>query len=130
MALQLLYQIDLSKEEVTPALKNFWEGETTVSPETKKFTQKLVKGTLNKQKEIDSLIGKYTEHWKIERINVIDRCILRFAIYELLYLKDIPPAVTINEAIEIAKKYSTADSGKFVNGVLDKIKKEKGIEHK
>jgi len=123
LALQILYQIDLTKEEGIKSLEKFWEGKI-IPPQTKKFTKELAEGTVNKQKEIDLLICKYTEHWKIERINVIDRNILRLAIYELLYLDDIPSIVTINEAIEIAKRYSTADSGKFVNGILDKIKKK------
>lgn len=128
-ALQILYQMDLSKEEAEESLKKFW-ADKSISPEAKKFTEKLVKGTFTRQKDIDPFIRKYTEHWKIERLNAIDRNILRFAIYELLYLEDIPPAVSINEAIEIAKKYSTVDSGKFINGVLDKIKTKQGISSK
>ena len=124
LALQALYQIDINKETSKEVLKRFWE-EKKISPEAKKFTEELVKGTSTRRKDIDSLICKYSEHWKIERINIIDRNILRFAIYELLYLKNIPPVVTINEAIEIAKKYSTSESGKFLNGILDKIKKER-----
>ncbi len=128
-ALQILYQIDLSKQDAEESLKNFW-ADKSFSPETKKFTENLVKGTFAKQKDIDLLICQYSDHWKIERLNAIDRNILRFAIYELLYLKDIPPVVSINEAIEVAKKYSTADSGKFVNAVLDKIKVKKGLNSK
>ena len=127
-ALQILYQMDLSKEDAEESLKKFWV-DKSISPETKKFTERLVKGTFAKQKDIDPLIRKYTEHWKIERLNAIDRNILRFAIYEFLHLKDIPPAVSINEAIEIAKKYSTGDSGKFINGVLDKIKTKQGVNN-
>ncbi len=126
LALQILYQIDLTKEKFRKNSKKFWGGKI-IPAETKKFTEELVKGTLDKQKDIDPLICKYSEHWKIERLNAIDRNILRFAAYELLYLKDIPPAVSINEAIEIAKKYSTADSGKFVNGILDRINKTSGL---
>lgn len=128
-ALQILYQMDLSKQDAKESLKNFW-ADKSFSPEAKKFTEKLVKGTFAKQKDIDSLICRFSDHWKIERLNAIDKNILRFAIYELLYLKNIPPVVSINEAIEIAKKYSTADSGKFVNAVLDKIKVEKELNSK
>ncbi len=126
-ALQVLYQIDLTEEEVKKSLEKFWENKN-LPPTIKSFTEELVKGTMNNKKNIDPLIRKYAEHWKIERLNVVDRSILRFAIYELLYLKDVPSTVTINEAIEVAKKYSTADSGKFINGVLDEIKKKEGLQ--
>ena len=82
----------------------------------------IIKISENK-KEIDSMIAKYATNWQIDRMAVIDRNVLRFAAYELLYNKDIPPKVSINEAIDIAKKFGGPDSGKFVNGVLDKINK-------
>ncbi|MCK4325384.1 transcription antitermination factor NusB, partial [bacterium] len=74
---------------------------------------------------IDALLRKHADNWDIGRMASVDRNILRFASYELLFLDEIPPKVTINEAIEIAKKYSTQDSGRFVNGILDTIKDEK-----
>ena len=83
----------------------------------------LIGGVLKNLSDLDSLIKKYVKNWEIDRMAVIDRNILRMAVYEMLYQDDIPPNVSINEAIELAKKYGDIDSGKFVNGVLDKIKK-------
>jgi N utilization substance protein B len=86
-----------------------------------KFARELVSGTLNHLDEIDSVVQEAAEHWKMERMAAVDRNILRCAVYEILYRKDIPPAVTINEALEIAKKYSSLESSSFINGLLDKI---------
>ncbi|HXV28668.1 MAG TPA: transcription antitermination factor NusB, partial [bacterium] len=87
----------------------------------RRFTEELTQGTLEHRDALDQIIGRNTENWDLHRMATIDRNILRFATYELLYRGDIPPKVTINEAVNIAKKYSKEDSGKFVNGVLDKI---------
>ncbi|MBI4823321.1 MAG: transcription antitermination factor NusB [Nitrospirae bacterium] len=89
------------------------------------FCMDIVSGTMRNLKEIDSVIKNVAEHWVIERMAVVDRNILRAAVYELLYRDDIPPKVTINEAIEIAKKYSTEESSSFINGILDKISKRR-----
>lgn len=86
------------------------------------FCMDIVEGTVKHLAAIDSLIEKTAEHWVMERMAAVDRNILRAAAYELLYRKDIPVAVVINEAIEVAKKYSTAESASFINGILDKIK--------
>ncbi|MBI3805747.1 MAG: transcription antitermination factor NusB [Nitrospirae bacterium] len=119
LALQLLFQIDFTGNhiEIPPA---FWT-ENEAAPQVKAFTELLVLGVLKHFSEIDQLIEKYAQHWSRERMAAIDRNILRFAIFELLFLKEIPPKVTINEAIEIAKKYGSGDSGAFVNGILDRI---------
>ena len=85
------------------------------------FTEQLVRGTHEHLKEIDQKIIQYTENWQLNRMAVVDRNILRFAVYELLFLDEIPPKVTINEAVNVAKKYSQDEAGKFVNGILDKI---------
>jgi N utilization substance protein B len=90
------------------------------------FAEELIKGTLEHLNEIDTVIQKFAEHWTIERMPVVDRNILRFSIYEILYRKDIPSAVTINEALEIAKKYSSSESVAFINGLLDKISRRDG----
>ena len=123
LALKILFQLDLNKENIDESLKLFWENHKVVS-EIKEFANKLVYGTINNYYEIDNLIRQYSNHWQISRMATIDRNILRFAVYELIHIKDIPIKVTINEAIEIAKKYGTEDSGGFVNGILDKISKE------
>ena len=125
-ALQLLFQIDFTKRELDRKdLEEFWSGKKE-SRDIKEFTEKLVKGTLESLDEIDSIIEKATENWFLKRMAAVDRNILRFAAYEILHRKDIPYAVTINEALEIAKKYSSAEAASFLNGVLDKLAKEAG----
>ena len=93
-----------------------------IHPQVAAFSACLVEGVRAHREEIDQMIKKYAKNWSLERIAVIDRNILRFAIYELRYLKEIPAKVTINEAIEIAKTYGSEDSGAFVNGILDQIR--------
>jgi len=122
--LQFLFQSDFrNKNEISGSLKQFW-ADKEKDPEVKKFATDVIKGTLSSLDEIDSVINKSAEHWKIQRMAAVDRNILRFAVYELLHRNDIPPAVTINEAIEVAKKYSTTESAAFINGILDKIAKK------
>ncbi len=93
----------------------------TVEPETETFTVRLVKGVLEHGDAIDALIQRASTNWKLERMAVVDRNLLRLATYELKYVGDIPPKVSLNEAIEIAKRYGTEDSSAFINGILDKI---------
>jgi N utilization substance protein B len=122
-ALQLLFQLTLTGDELhEELLKEFWEGNDE-DPDVKDFTVTLVKGTRKHLKTIDETIQKAAEHWSLDRMAVVDRNILRSATYELLYCPDISPSVVINEAIEISKKYSTEDSASFINGILDKISK-------
>jgi N utilization substance protein B len=122
----LLFQIDFTKRELDRKdLEEFWSGKKE-SRDIREFTEKLVKGTLESLDEIDSIIEKATENWFLKRMAAVDRNILRFAAYEILHRKDIPYAVTINEALEIAKKYSSAEAASFLNGVLDKLAKEAG----
>lgn len=119
--LQFLFQNDFAeKNRVKNNLKQFFSDKEK-NPEVVQFATKIINGTLEKQDEIDNTIKETAEHWIPDRIAVVDKNILRSAIYELLFCNDIPPAVTINEAIEIAKKYSTAESASFINGILDKI---------
>jgi transcription antitermination protein NusB len=122
LALQYLYQQDVVEEE-SPTLRSFWnlqESNKAAHP----FCEELVKGVLRYRPMIDEKIKGYAKNWEFHRIAVVDRNILRLAIYELLYRDDIPPVVSINEAIELAKKFSTEDSGSFVNGILDRVKLE------
>ena len=88
------------------------------------FAEPLIRGTVEHRNEIDEHIKNHAKNWELHRMAVVDRNILRLAIYEMLHRADIPPVVSINEAVDIAKKFSTQDSGKFVNGILDKIKGE------
>ena len=122
-ALQILYAIDITKDDPQDCIGCFWEGSDEKSDEVKKFANTLVLGVSDKKNDIDKMISEYATNWQLERMAVIDRNILRFSTYELLFMKDIPPKVSINEAIDIAKKFGGNDSGKFVNGVLDKINK-------
>jgi len=122
-ALQILFQLDLTDEKLDEeAWSKFWEGNKEDN-DVKEFTSSIVRGTRENLNAIDKIIKKAAEHWSIDRMAVVDRNILRAATYELFYRKDIPPSVTINEAIEISKKYSTEDSSAFINGILDKIQK-------
>ena len=122
-ALQILYAVDITKDDPGDCIECFWAGNKESSGEVKKFAAGLVLGVSDNKKEIDRIITKYATNWHLDRMAVIDRNVLRFATYELIYVKDIPPKVSINEAIDIAKKFGGPDSGKFVNGVLDKINK-------
>jgi N utilization substance protein B len=125
-ALQLLFQTDFIERKIsTKDFSEFWLDKKE-SSDVKDFAEDLVRGTLDKLGEIDTMIGGVTENWLLKRMAAVDRNILRFAAYEILYRKDIPSAVTINEAIEIAKKYSSSEAAPFLNGVLDRLAKEVG----
>lgn len=125
-ALQVLYQVDITHDNHVECLNNFWlDLEEPAEDEIKKFTAELVNGVIDNLKDIDKKITEFATNWQIQRMAVIDRNVLRLSCFELLYRDDIPPKVSINEAVELAKKYSGVEAGKFVNGVLDKIKSEK-----
>jgi transcription antitermination factor NusB len=127
-ALQVLYKLDITHDkDPEVVLANFWlmGVEEEVEESVKVFAAELVKGVLSNLESIDKDISQYATNWKLERMAVVDRNILRLSAYELLFKEDIPPKVSINEAVELAKKYSEPKSAKFVNGVLDKIKLEK-----
>ena len=121
LALKLLYRLDLLGEEATPENLKFLD-EQTGDTEILDFSGMLVAGTMQNREELDRRIRQVAKNWDIERMAVIDRNILRMGAYEIIYRDDIPPKVSLNEAIELAKKFSTADSGAFVNGILDKVK--------
>ena len=118
-ALQLLFQQDSSLGKIV-SNENVALLLPAVKP-VKDFVDHLVQGVTGHLSEIDSLIRKHTEHWSLERMALVDRNILRIAVFELLYLDDVPAKVTLNEAIEIAKRYGDGSSGAFINGILDKI---------
>ena len=119
-ALQILYQIDITGDSVDVVLNQFWKDKEQ-EPEVCDFAAQLAKGTSQKLTEIDALIAEYSENWELDRMPAIDRSILRSATYELLHRDDIPRKVVINEAVEMAHRFSTPDSGKFINGILDKL---------
>ena len=126
-ALQVLYQLDITADTPENALENFWSNhqEEEIDPDLKEFSSELVKGVAQNREEIDKQIVQFAKNWQLKRMAVVDRNIMRLGCFELLYRDDIPPKVSINEAVELAKKFSGIESGKFVNAILDKVKPEK-----
>jgi N utilization substance protein B len=116
IALEILYQIEVGGVNADEALAN--RQRNTPTPD---FSFRIIKGVTESLEAIDSTINECAEHWTVDRMPIIDRNIIRMAVYEMLKEGDIPFSVSINEAVEIAKKYGTEDSGKFVNGVVAKI---------
>jgi N utilization substance protein B len=147
-AVQFLFQHDLNPPtDLKSALDEFWENQraaaiadeqggahwgqpvdlpppTADESETRLFADPLIHGVLDHREAIDEKIRTNAKNWEFHRIAAVDRNVMRLAIYEMLFRQDIPPVVSINEAVDIAKKFSTQDSGKFVNGILDKIRGE------
>lgn len=120
LALKFLYQIDIKEGNDVDLIDDFFQ-DFKVLQEVREFAREIVTGCIDNIKKIDKKIETYSKNWSIERMSVIDRNILRLSIFELIYREDIPPKVSINEAIELAKKYSDKESSKFVNGILDRV---------
>jgi N utilization substance protein B len=147
-AVQFLFQHDLNPyDKLDEALDQFWDSQrapaiagekaaatwgvktelppaTTEEVATRQFADRLIRGVLEHRPELDKRIMQFAQNWDLKRMAVVDRNVLRLAIYEMFFREDIPPVVSINEAVDIAKKFSTEASGKFVNGILDKVKGE------
>ena len=149
-ALQMLFQADLNPGlDIDAAIPKFWRQQWTcqmeeaedkdtetavdasktvedrVAPQKiRLFTEKLVRGVLGHLDEIDEKLKSYTQNWPLHRMGSVERNVLRLAFYEMIYCTDVPPAVVLNEAIDLAKYFSNADAGRFVNGVLDRLNKE------
>ena len=124
-AVQLLFQTEFNPDNLDQALADFWnDEEKKPSERDQTYVNEMVHGVIEKRREIDRTISKYTENWDVDRLGVLDRTVMRVAVYEMLFRSDIPPVVSINEAVEIAKAYISKESGRFVNGVLDRIQKE------
>ena len=128
IAFEALYQYEFRPDEIDSIKKFKWVN-TKISDFVFGLAKKIFLGTLENIEEIDSLIRKFSKNWDIERMNKVDKSILRFSIYQLLYFKQINPCIVIDEAIEISKSFSTPKSFKFINGVLDVICKELGLYH-
>jgi N utilization substance protein B len=122
-AMQMLYQFQLTETPMIIVMERFWQDQDT-SIELRPFATQLVEGTTAHLEAIDTLLQDTSENWKLHRMPIVDLSILRCATYEILYLSDVDAAVAINEAVEIAKSYSTPDSPKFINGILDSIQKK------
>lgn len=123
IALKILYASDITKVSLEECRLDYWENSENVSEEIKDFSDQLIQGVASNISDIDRVISQHADNWELDRMATIDRNILRIASFELIYSEEVPPKVAINEAIEMAKKYGDKDSGKFVNGVLDKISK-------
>jgi N utilization substance protein B len=126
-ALQMLYQWEVGRMALPEVRRVFWQvGETAddgVAEEIRVLATRLADGTVEHMAAIDPLIQECSEHWRLERMPVIDRIILRLATYELLHERESPPAFVINEALELTRRFSTPDAVRFVNGVLDAVRK-------
>jgi len=124
LALKTLYLTDTTKISIEEAKQIILYG-NQLDEKILQFMEKILQGTTENKNQIDSLISKYTKNWEISRMSTVDRNILRIGTYEIIKTPETPISVIIDEAVEIAKTYSTSDSGKFVNGILDKIKNER-----
>ena len=124
-ALQMLYQVDIRRAEPPQVVEEFWQAEVQAADDVKSYANQLVEGTLRHLADIDHLITAHADNWDLKRMAVIDRNILRLGAFELLYLDGVPAKVCINEAIELAKRFGDAESGKFINGILDAIYKKR-----
>jgi len=122
-AVQFLFQRDFNAENLERAFADFWS-DKRADPKLKQFAEDLIRGVLDHQADLDAKIQSYAEHWDVKRMNAVDRNVIRLALYEMLYRADIPPVVSINEAVEIAKSFSAPESGRFVNGILDRARKD------
>jgi N utilization substance protein B len=128
-ALQFLYQVDLTRCSPEDALAGFWKSEErgATDPEVRTFAERLVQGVRAHQEEIDPWIVATADHWRLERMSLVDRNVLRVAVYELLHSPETPAAVVIDEAVELAKRFGGERSASFVNGVLDAIRERLGV---
>jgi len=120
IALQVLYQMDISKIDAKEAIELFWDN-FEAPDNVKDFSVQLIEGTWNRLGEIDGIIRTCSENWSLERMAKVDKSILRMSVYELLHCDDIPPKVTLNEAIDLGKEYGSENSGSFINGILDAL---------
>jgi transcription antitermination protein NusB len=127
-ALQIIYQLDVARllegadaEAVETAMRDYWTSFEPVAPEDREFAERVVRGVAAEVKALDQAITAVSHHWKLDRMAKVDRSLLRLAAYEILRCPDIPRAASINEAIEIAKRFSGQESASFINGVLDQL---------
>ena len=122
-ALQMLYQADASSMPMEDVAAHFWD-DRDADREVRAFAERLARGTAACREEIDPILVESLEHWRLERLAIVDRNILRLAVYEFLHESDTPPIVVIDEAIEVARKFGGEDSWQFANGILDAVRKK------
>jgi N utilization substance protein B len=123
LAMQALFYMDIRNDVSAEMLARFCEN-FSPSPKAQPFFLKLVNGVLETQAELDALIERFSKNWDISRMSCVDRNVMRIAVFELVHCDDIPPKVSINEAIDIGKKFGTEESGAFINGIMDSIRSE------
>ena len=123
-ALQMLFSFDLARPSVEELIENYWGEMAEAAEDVRNFANELVAGTINHLDDIDERIRLRTEHWRIPRMAVVDRNLLRMAVYEFVYQPSTPKTVAINEALEIARRFSTTEATQFINGILDAIKRD------
>lgn len=123
-ALQMLFQWDITRDTVEHVAATFFQNQSDEPPAVIDFARQLVAGTVDHVEELDVLIQRHAEHWRLDRMAIVDRNLLRLATQEFLYDKETPKTVVINEAIEIARRFSSQESPQFINGILDSIKKD------
>ena len=121
LAMQALFYMD-SQNSASPEMLERFCGNFHPSEKSRPFFFKLVNGVLDARGELDALIERFSKNWKINRMSCVDRNVMRIAVYELLYCDDIPPKVSINEAVDVGKKFGTEESGAFINGIMDSIR--------
>lgn len=127
-ALQMLFSYDLARSPVEDLIASYWGELAEAAEEVRAFANELVEGTIEHLTQIDDRIRVRTEHWRIPRMAVVDRNLLRMAVFEFLYQPSTPRTVAINEALEIARRFSTSEATQFVNGILDAIKRDLDAE--
>lgn len=121
--LQILFQLEFNESELENIFQSFWQ-EKKASKEIREYSRWLIEGITSHRERIDRLIQSVSENWRIDRMALVDRNVLRIAVFELLYEERLAPAIVIDEAIEISKKYSSEEAATFVNGILDAARKK------
>ncbi|WP_372805674.1 transcription antitermination factor NusB [Pontiella sp.] len=121
--MQFLFQLDFNPEPIDIALADFWE-EREPSAKEKTYAEEIIKGVVQRKDELDARLSEYANRWNSDRMGAVDRTVMRVALFEMLHREDVPPVVSINEAVHFAKDFSSFQSGRFVNGVLDRIRKD------
>lgn len=127
-AVQCLYQWEVTRAEPERILVGYWESCGVPEPQVRLFAEALVNGVVERAEQIDAMISEQTEHWRMERLGLVEKAILRLGVFELLFASDTPPAVVIDEAVELCKRFSGPEAGPFVNGVLDGIRERVSAE--
>lgn len=122
-AVQFLFQRDFNSEELDAALADFWS-ERKAGPKVRQFAEELIRGVESTRADIDARLQRYADNWDLKRMGAVDRNVMRVALFEMMQRSDIPPVVSINEAVDLAKELSSDESGRFVNGILDRARRD------